>query len=202
MVSTSLFHTYTYIYLQHITPFQRLSHTLKYLNSLPPLCKWNPFPVQIKHYSLLDIPMVRLARHKTNPMHSWRNMAQYIHLLELVEQFTWQFAHEKIIWGVYLQRCSSSCSEKMQNVCILDDMRTCVPGAHFTNNFSITIQLWWKFHFALIQKLIKWSLQYLAHGTTAGLSWRVPNFVAIWSPVLELELDEISIEFELWWKNR
>ena len=24
-------------------------------------------------------------------------------------------------------------------------------GAHFTNNFSITIQMWWKFHFALIQ---------------------------------------------------
>ena len=43
------------------------------------------------------------------------------------------------------------------------------PGAHFTNNFSITIQMWWKFHFALIQILIKWSLQYLAHGTTAEL---------------------------------
>ena len=49
-------------------------------------------------------------------------------------------------------------------------------GAHFTNNFSITIQMWWKFHFAPIQILIKWSLQYLAHGTTAGLSWHVPNF--------------------------
>ena len=58
-------------------------------------------------------------------------------------------------------------------------------GAHFTNNFSITIQMWWKFHFAPIQILIKWSLQYLAHGTTAGLSWHVPNFVAIWSSVIE-----------------
>ena len=77
-----------------------------------------------------------------------------------------------------------------------------VPGAHFTNNFSITIQMWWKFHFALIQILIKWSLQYLAHGTTAGLSWHVPNFVAIWSPVIELKLNEIFIKFELWWKNR
>ena len=54
-------------------------------------------------------------------------------------------------------------------------------GAHFTNNFSITIQMWLKFHFALIQILKKWSLQYLAHDTTA-------------------ELNEISIEFELWWK--
>ena len=79
---------------------------------------------------------------------------------------------------------------------------TAGPGAHFTNNFSITIQMWWKFHFAPIQILIKWSLQYLAHGTTAGLSWHVPNFVAIWSSVIELELSEISIEFELWWKNR
>ena len=71
-------------------------------------------------------------------------------------------------------------------------------GDHFTNNFSITIQKWWKFHFALIQILIKWSLQNLAHGTTAGLSWHVPNFVVIWSPLIKLELNEISIEFELW----
>ena len=63
------------------------------------------------------------------------------------------------------------------------------PGAHFTNNFAITIQMWWKFHFALIQVLIKWSLQNLAHGTTAWLSWHVPNFVAIWLIVIELELN-------------
>ena len=61
--------------------------------------------------------------------------------------------------------------------------------------------MWWKFHCALIQILIKWLLQYLAHGMTAGLSWHVPNFVVIWSPVIELELNEISIEYELWWKN-
>ena len=70
---------------------------------------------------------------------------------------------------------------------ILDWQVQMCSGAHFTNNFSITIQMWWKFHFAPIQILIKWSLQYLAHGTTAGLSWHVPNFVAIWSPVIELE---------------
>ena len=69
------------------------------------------------------------------------------------------------------------------------------PGARFTNNFSITMQMWWKFHFALIQIIIKWSLQYLVHGTTAGLLWHVPNFVAIWSSVIELELNEISIKF-------
>ena len=64
----------------------------------------------------------------------------------------------------------------------------CCPGAHFTNNFSITIQMWWKFHLALIQVLIKWSLQNLAHGQ---LSWHVPNFVAIWSTVIEWELNDI-----------
>ena len=42
------------------------------------------------------------------------------------------------------------------------DHPECVAGAHFTNDFSITIQMWWKFHFALIQVLIKWSLQNLA----------------------------------------
>ena len=44
------------------------------------------------------------------------------------------------------------------------------------------------------QIIIKWLLQYLVHGTT-GLSWHVPNFVAIWSSVIELELNEISIKF-------
>ena len=48
-----------------------------------------------------------------------------------------------------------------------------LSGAHFTNNFSITIQMWWKFHFALIQILIKWLLQYLALGTTAGTKWHI-----------------------------
>ena len=38
-----------------------------------------------------------------------------------------------------------------------------ITGAHFTNNFSITFQMWWKFHFALIQIQMKWSLQYLVN---------------------------------------
>ena len=75
--------------------------------------------------------------------------------------------------------------------CWRNDMETlsalsalCESGADFTNNFSITIQMWWKFHFALIQILINRSLQNLAHGTTAELSsnwirakW---NFHRIW----------------------
>ena len=50
--------------------------------------------------------------------------------------------------------------------------------------------------------LIWWSLQNIAHGTTAVLSWHVQHFVAIWITAAELRLNEISIEFELWWKNR
>ena len=74
-------------------------------------------------------------------------------------------------------------------------------GAHFTNDFSITIQIRWKFHLALIQVLMTISQQNLAHATTAQLSCHVPNFVAITLLVSEWEQNEISITFELWWKN-
>ena len=75
---------------------------------------------------------------------------------------------------------------------------------HFTYNFSITIQMWWKFHCTLMHILTKWSLQNFAHGTTAVLWWHVHNFVAIWwsgDMVIELLLGEVSIEFELWANN-
>ena len=52
-------------------------------------------------------------------------------------------------------------------------------GAHFTNDFSIIIKIWWKFHSALIQVEVKWLLQNFAHATTAVLSWHVQHFVAI-----------------------
>ena len=74
-------------------------------------------------------------------------------------------------------------------------------GTHFTNDFSITIQIWWKFHLALIQLLVIISQQNLAHATTAQLSCHVPNIVAITLLVLGWEQNEISITFELWWKN-
>ena len=75
------------------------------------------------------------------------------------------------------------------------------PGAHFTNDFSITIQIRWKFHLALIQLLMTISQQNLAHATTAQLSCHVPNIVAITLLVFGWEQNEISITFELWWKN-
>ena len=53
-------------------------------------------------------------------------------------------------------------------------------GAHFTNGIDILIQIWWTFHSALIQVLVKWSLWNFAHGTTAVLSCHVQNCVVIW----------------------
>ena len=74
-------------------------------------------------------------------------------------------------------------------------------GTHFTNDFSITIQIRRKFHLALIQLLMIISRQNLAHATTAQLSCHVPNIVAITFLVFGWEQNEISITFELWWKN-
>ena len=129
----------------------------------------------------------------------------------MISSFSWSqicykfdtpyFIQQQHLWHIAIQPTVGCSAYKLIYVVRLLTARGESSGAHFTNNFSITIQMWWKFHFALIQILIKWSLQYLAHGTTAGLSWHVLNFVAIWSSVIELELNEISIEFELWWKN-
>ena len=49
-------------------------------------------------------------------------------------------------------------------------------GAYLINDFSILIQMWWKFHSLLIQVAVKWSLWYLVHGITAVLSWHVQNY--------------------------
>ena len=76
-----------------------------------------------------------------------------------------------------------------------------LSGTHFTNDFSITIQIRWKFHLALIQLLVIISRQNLAHATTAQLSCHVPNIVAITISLFGWEQNEISITFELWWKN-
>ena len=48
---------------------------------------------------------------------------------------------------------------------------------------------------------MQWSLQNFVHGTTAVLSWHMQKFVAVWSPATELQLGEVSIEFELWAKK-
>ena len=53
------------------------------------------------------------------------------------------------------------------------------PGANFTNEFFIVLQIWWKFYSALIQVAMKWSLSNSAHGMTAQLLYHVQNFVTI-----------------------
>ena len=72
-----------------------------------------------------------------------------------------------------------------------------VPGPHFTNGFSIAIQIRWNLRFTLISILMQWSLQNLVHGTTAVLSWHVQNSVAISWPLTELQQGDVSIKFEL-----
>ena len=55
---------------------------------------------------------------------------------------------------------------------------------------------------AIIPSLTIRSQQIFAHVTTAQLSWHVQNFVAITVLASRWEWNEISIEFELWWKSR
>ena len=43
-------------------------------------------------------------------------------------------------------------------------------GTHFTKHFYITIQIWWKFHLAVIQLLVIISQQNFTHAMTAQLS--------------------------------
>ena len=52
-------------------------------------------------------------------------------------------------------------------------------AAHFNNHLSNTIQIWWPIHYALIQIIMKWSLQNFAQVMTAVLSWHVQTFVMI-----------------------
>ena len=53
------------------------------------------------------------------------------------------------------------------------------PGTRCTNKISITIQIRWEFHLALIQLLVIILQQNLAHVTTAHLSCYLQQCVAI-----------------------
>ena len=75
-------------------------------------------------------------------------------------------------------------------------------GARFTNDFLPAIQIRWKLRLAVIPLLAIRSQQTFAHATTAQLSCHVQNFVAIIILKSRWEWNEISIEFELRWKNR
>ena len=72
----------------------------------------------------------------------------------------------------------------------------------FTNDFSIIIQIRWKFHSALIHVVMKKSLWNFSHGMTAGLSWHVQIFLQ--NNILQWNYTKtkICIEYVLQWKNR
>ena len=60
------------------------------------------------------------------------------------------------------------------------------PVVHFTTDFSLTIQSWWKFDAAPIKFAVKWSLRNYVNDLSDGLPWHVGNFVAISYPTIEL----------------
>ena len=71
-------------------------------------------------------------------------------------------------------------------------------GAHFTNDFPLTIQII-RQHINLF--LIMKSRQNFAHATTAQLSWHVQNFTTVTPVKSELEQKYISIELRFRGKN-
>ena len=75
----------------------------------------------------------------------------------------------------------------------------CTGGPSYV--FSIVNKIWWKFDSVLIQVIVKWSLWHFAHGMAAVLSWHVQTFVVTWYTMMELQLNQFSINFELQWKN-
>ena len=98
--------------------------------------------------------------------------------------------------------------QKMLNVvCIFIDLTLpspilrCEPGARFPKNVLSAIQIRWKLRLALIPLLAIGSQQSVAHATTAQLSCRERNFVAITISQSMLERNEISIELDMRWKN-
>ena len=71
------------------------------------------------------------------------------------------------------------------------------PGAHFTNAFSVAIQLRRKLRFDLTSVLTKWSIHNFVHDKIALLSSHVQKFVAIWWSVIGLQQSKLSNQFEL-----
>ena len=70
-------------------------------------------------------------------------------------------------------------------------------GLYHYRFFLITIQIQWKFHFALISILTNSSLQNFAYDMTVVLSWHVQNFVVIWWQLTELQQGKFSIKSSL-----
>ena len=65
----------------------------------------------------------------------------------------------------------------------------------FCLGLNVLIHIRWKFHSALIEVVLKWSLWNFGHATTAVLLTHVRNFVAIWYPTMVLHK---SIFHRIW----
>ena len=95
--------------------------------------------------------------------------------VELVQRrwFMWPFFHG-FVWGA----CIEAGLHRTQD--------------HFTNDFSIVIQIRWEINSALIRVVVKWSLWNLANGTIAVLSCHLQYFVAIWYHTIGLYQKQLS----------
>ena len=70
-------------------------------------------------------------------------------------------------------------------------------GAHFANDLPLAVQGGALFRFAVIQILIKRSLQTFAHDTTARQAARLVRHLALWRPKIVLMRNELFIDVEL-----
>ena len=89
------------------------------------------------------------------------------------------------IWPWGQGHCGQSSKDSFMSVS-WDTYYYTFPEAYFMNDLSIFIQIQWKFHSAVIQVLVKWSLWIFAHATTIVLPWHVQQFVATWHLTMEL----------------
>ena len=72
-----------------------------------------------------------------------------------------------------------------------------VSRVHFTKDFSIVIQIWWKIDFSVIPLQCILSLQNFVHAPTAQMLCHVQHFVTIAILQLGWKQNEISIKVEL-----
>ena len=125
----------------------------------------------------------KILFHAHPRFHTWSN--DIMHIVHSPQDFadseqTWPIGQVIIIPGVvWGHRCTFLFS----------------AWALVTKYFIITIKIWWKFNFILIQIQIQISLQNFAHAMTALLSWHVPKFEVVSKPRIEPQQHKYSIIF-------
>ena len=109
--------------------------------------EWITFPVTLPHYQLQSI----------------------------VTDMYYCVKFDKYTW-TYLAHCHRMTSDRfsyIQPVVWIPGSEELIKNTHwnFTNNFSPTINIWWKSLLALKQILLRWSLQNCAHPTSEIVIW-------------------------------